>query len=322
MKVRAVLMASVMVGAGLTVAAPVVADEHEKDVRIAFITHGQATSRFWSVVENGVRTAAADLGVTVDYASPETYDMVRMAQLIEGAIASQPDGLAVSIPDADALRGAIEAAVAAGIPVVSLNSGSDVFQSMGIRTHIGSDERVAGLAAGARLASLGVTNAICVNDEVGNAALDIRCSSAAEALADAGASMSELAAPTGDPIGVQNAVAARLQADETIDGVLTMGPDGAAPTLIAIKEAGRLDSITMATFDLGADTLRALEAGEMAFAIDQQQFLQGYLPVVFLALHKEYLLMPGGGQAVLSGPNFVTGETAGEVLDLAEQGIR
>lgn len=322
MKLRAILMASVVACAGALVAAPLAAQEDHSDVRIAFVTHGSATSLFWAVVENGVRAAEKDLGVIVDYQSPETYDMVRMAQLIDAAVASQPDGLVVSIPDADALRASIEAAVAAGIPVVSMNSGSDVFQSMGIATHIGSDERVAGLASGKRFGELGIKNAICVNHEVGNAALDIRCDSAAEALAESGGTMAELAAPAGDPIGIQNAVAARLTADPTIDGVLALGPDGAIPALLAIKDVGMLEQITLATFDLGADTLRALQDGEMAFAVDQQQYLQGYLPVVILMLQKEYLLMPGGGQPILSGPNFVTAETAGEVLSLAEQGIR
>jgi simple sugar transport system substrate-binding protein len=293
-----------------------------QDIRIAFVTHGQNTSRFWTVVENGVRAGEAQMGVTVDYSSPDTFDMVRMAELIDAAVATNPDGLVISIPDADALRGSIEAAVAAGIPVISMNSGSDVFQDLGILTHVGSDEAVAGLAAGRRMGELGVTNAICVNDEVGNAALDIRCDSTAEGLAESGGKMEMLAAPTGDPTGVQNAVAARLQADPTIDGVITMGPDGATPTLAAIKEANMLPQVKMATFDLGADTLNALKAGEMQFAIDQQQFLQGYLPIVFLTLYNQYLLMPGGGQPVLSGPNFVTAETADAVLSLSEQGIR
>src|SRR5438093_2084904 len=293
-----------------------------KPVRIVVVTHGQATSNFWAVVQNGVRQAQKDLCITVEYNSPETFDMVRMGELIDAAVASKPDGLVVSLPDASALGPHIKKAVDAGIPVISMNSGSDVFQQFGILTHVGSDEAVAGFAGGKRLGELGVKNAICVNDEVGNAALDTRCDGFAKGLAESGGVMKTLAAPTGDPIGVQNAVAARLQADPGIDGVVTMGPDGAVPTLKAIKAANGLPRIKMATFDLGPDTLTALQAGEMQFAIDQQQFLQGYLPVVFLMLYKEYLLMPGGGQPILSGPNFVTKDTAATVLALSQQGIR
>ena len=293
-----------------------------KDVRIAVVTHGQATSNFWAVVQNGVKQAQKDLCINVEYSSPETFDVVRMGELIDAAVAKKPDGLVVSIPDADALGSHIKKAVDAGIPVVSMNSGSDVFQKFGVLTHVGSDEGVAGLAGGRRLGGLGVKNAICVNDEVGNTALDTRCAGFTKGLADTGATMKVLAAPTGDPIGVQNAVAAALQADSTIDGVVTMGPDGAVPTLKAIKAANRLPQVKMATFDLGPDTLQAVQSGDIQFAIDQQQYLQGYLPVLLLMLYKQYLLMPGGGQAILSGPNFVTKDTAATVLSLAQNGIR
>jgi simple sugar transport system substrate-binding protein len=293
-----------------------------KDVRIAVVTHGQATSNFWAVVQNGVRQAQKDLCITVEYSSPETFDMVRMGELIDAAVAKKPDGLVVSLPDASALGPHIKKAVDAGIPVVSMNSGSDVFQKFGILTHVGSDEAVAGMAGGRRLGTLGVKNAICVNDEVGNAALDTRCEGFTKGLAESGAKMKVLAAPTGDPVGVQNAVAAALQADSSIDGVVTMGPDGAVPTLKAIKAADRLSTVKMATFDLGPDTLTAVQNGEIQFAIDQQQFLQGYLPVLLLMLYKQYLLMPGGGQPILSGPNFVTKDTAATVLNLSKNGIR
>jgi simple sugar transport system substrate-binding protein len=293
-----------------------------KDVHIAVVTHGQATSNFWAVVQNGVKQAQQDLCINVEYTSPETFDMVRMGELIDAAVAKKPDGLVVSIPDADALGPHIKKAVDAGIPVVSMNSGSDVFQKFGVLTHVGSDEAVAGLAGGRRLGSLGVKNAICVNDEVGNTALDTRCEGFTKGLEETGAKMKVLAAPTGDPIGTQNAVAAALQADSTIDGVVTMGPDGAVPTLKAIKAANRLPQVKMATFDLGPDTLTAVQAGEIQFAIDQQQYLQGYLPVLLLMLYKQYLLMPGGGQAILSGPNFVTKDTAATVLSLSQNGIR
>lgn len=294
----------------------------QRDIRIAVVTHGEPGSSFWAVVQNGAEAAANDLGVTVDYRNPDTFDLVRMTELIDAAIASEPDGLVVSIPDADAVGPNIQAAIDAGIPVVSMNSGGEVWQDLGALTHIGSDEFVAGTAAGERLAELGVTNAICVNDEVGNIALDIRCESATAALEAAGGTMTEVPAPTGDPIGQQAAVEAALQADPSIDGALSMSPDAAIPSLQALEEGGHLDNVVLATFDLGPDVLNAVEAGTIAFAVDQQQFLQGYLPVSFLTLYAENLLMPGGGQAVLTGPNFVIAETANEVLSLSEQGIR
>jgi simple sugar transport system substrate-binding protein len=290
--------------------------------KIAMVTHGEATSTFWTVVQAGAEQAAKDLCVDVAYTGLETYDTIRMAQNIDAAVATKPDGLVVSIPDPDALGDSIKAAVAAGIPVVSMNSGADVWQSLGIKTHVGSDESVAGLQGGQRLGALGATNVLCINDEVGNIALDQRCTGFADGLKDTGGKLTVLPAATGDPIGLQNAIAAALQADPTVDGIVAQGPDTAGPALKALKDADALSHVKLVTFDLGPDTLNAILAGDIQFAIDQQQYLQGYLPIVFLMLNKEYLLMPGGGQPILSGPNFVTKDNAAQVLSLSEQGIR
>ena len=101
--------------------------------------------------------------------------MVAMAQLIDAAVASEPDGLVVSIPDAEALGDSIKAAVDAGIPVISMNSGSDVAEELGVLNHVGQTEYEAGLGGGQRMGEAGVKNALCVNQEVGNVALDERC---------------------------------------------------------------------------------------------------------------------------------------------------
>src|ERR671929_288283 len=112
--------------------------------RIVVVTHGQASDPFWSVVKNGVDAGARDMNVSVEYQAPPRFDMVAMSQLIDAAVASNPDGLVVSIPDANALGPSIQRAVNAGIPVISINSGSDVAQSLGVLTHIGQTEFEAG----------------------------------------------------------------------------------------------------------------------------------------------------------------------------------
>ena len=122
-----------------------------QDTSIIVVSHGQASDPFWSVVKNGVAQAATDMGVNVDYRAPETFDMVAMAQLIDAAVNQNPAGLIVSIPDADALGPSIKKAVAAGIPVISMNSGSDVSKELGALLHVGQDEFDAGKAAGAKL---------------------------------------------------------------------------------------------------------------------------------------------------------------------------
>jgi simple sugar transport system substrate-binding protein len=304
------LLASVATVAALAVAAPALAAD------IIVVAHGQANDPFWSVVKNGVQKAGEDTGANVEFRSPETFDMVQMSQLIDAAVNQEPDGLVVSIPDGDALGPSIERTVAAGIPVISMNSGSDVAADLGVLLHVGQSEFDAGKAAGMKLAEMGGTKGICVNQEVGNVSLDLRCEGFAK-----GFGQEVTVIPTmNDPTEVESKVRAALDSDPDVDTVLGLGASLVGePAVVAVKALGR-DDVLVASFDLSAGFLQAVADGDAAFAIDQQQFLQGYLPVTFLVLNAEYGLMPGGN--VPSGPNLVTQDAAGQVIDLSAQGIR
>jgi simple sugar transport system substrate-binding protein len=279
------------------------------NIDIEVVTHGQASDPFWSIFKNGVVQAGKDMGVTVNYSAPDTFDMVKMSQLIDAACAKKPQGLVISLPDATALGPSVTKCIGAGIPVISANSGSDSYKALGILTHVGQDETVAGQGAGEKMKAAGGTNAICVNQEVGNAGLDARCKGFADGF---GGKSVVLGVDLKDPTTAQQKIAAALAADPTIDTVMALGPTGAAPALAAVQGlSGR--KINLATFDLSADVLKAISDGTMLFAVDQQQFLQGYLPVVFLTYYNLYGLMPGGGQPVLTGPGFVTKDNVATV---------
>jgi simple sugar transport system substrate-binding protein len=292
-----------------------------RTVEIAVVTHGQASDPFWSVASNGVEAAGEDMGVTVEYQAPGTFDMVEMSQLIDAAVASEPDGLVVSLPDADALGPSITAAVDAGIPVITMNSGSDTFADLGVLLHVGQTEFEAGQIAGERFAEEGVQNPICLNQEVGNAALDLRCEGFFDGLGIEG---EVIAVDLDDPTSTTETVAGALQNNPDIDGILTLGPTGAAPTIAALDEAGLLGEISFATFDLSPEVLEAIDAGDMLFAIDQAQYLQGYLPIVFLTKYLETGALPLGSVegVVLTGPQIVTADTAEDVIQYSEEGIR
>jgi simple sugar transport system substrate-binding protein len=287
------------------------------DITIAVVTHGQASDPFWSVVKNGVDRAAEDMGVEVRYNAPETFDMVKMGQLIDAAVATEPDGLAVSVPDADALQEPIQKAVDAGIPVVTLNSGSDDYKDLGALTHVGQTELIAGRGAGERLAGEGVDNAICVNQEVGNAALDQRCQGFEEGL---GGQVEVVSVNLNDPTDAENKIRTAVDQNPDVNGMLTLGPTGAEPALNALEASGKLQDITLATFDLSPAVLKGVRDGDVVFAVDQQQYLQGYLPVVYLTQYAENGTIPAS--EVLTGPAFVTEENAQQVIKLSEQGIR
>ncbi len=307
-------------GAGLVASAAALpqASQAQDAVRIIAVTHGQASDPFWSIVKNGMAKAAEEAGVSLDYRAPETFDMVQMAQLIDAAVNQRPAGLIVSNPDPDALGPAIEKAVAAGIPVISVNSGVDAVSRLGIKLHVGQEERAAGKAAGERLAELGATNILCINHEVGNASLDQRCEGLAEGFT---AGKTTVLPTTADPSEVEAKIQAALSSDTTVDGILTLSaPLAGEPAVNVVERTGLRERVKIGTFDMSPGFLQAVEAGKADFAIDQQPYLQGYLPVSFLALNARDGLMPAGN--VPSGPSFVTQETAAQVVDGASKGIR
>lgn len=286
-------------------------------ISIEVVSHGQASDPFWSVVKNGVDAAAKDMGVKVNYSAPDTFDMVKMAQLIDAACAKKPAGLIISLPDAAALGPSVTKCIGAGIPVWSMNSGSDTYKDLGIMAHVGQTEYEAGLGGGERLAKAGGKKAICVNQEVGNAALDLRCKGFTDGF---GGSVEVVQVNLSDATGAQQAVQAKLQSDPTIDTILTLGPTGAAPTIEALKALGQTGKIKLATFDLSPAVLSGILDGSIEFAIDQQQYIQGYLPIVFATLYKLYGTTPVG--VVMTGPGIVTKDNAQQVIDLSKKGIR
>lgn len=287
------------------------------------ITHGQASDPFWSVVKKGVDQAAHDMCVTAIYESPAgtTFDVVAMAHLIDTAVAAHPSGLVVSIPDANALGPSIKAAVAAGIPVISINSGSDVAKSLGVLVHIGQTEEQAGIGGGEKMGAAGVKHALCVNQEVGNAALELRCKGFKEGLAETGGTITEIGVNLSNPTQTQQTIEAALQHDPSIDGILTLGPTGASPAIKALQDLNKLGQIKLATFDLSSDVLNAIKNGQMLFAIDQQQYLQGYLPIVLLTLYATNLNTIAN-DILQTGPGFVTSANVNQVIKLTADGTR
>lgn len=316
----AAMLAGTAASATATAQAP--ASAEGGDLVIEVVTHGQASDPFWSVFKRGVDDAAAQMGVTANYAAPASGDMAEMASLIDAAVAKDPDGLVVSVPDYGALQDALASAADAGIPIITVNSGSDNYEDIGAITHVGQDEFIAGEAAGARLAEEGATHVLCVHHEVGNQGLDARCDGAKAAIEEAGGTLEIVQVDLNDAAGITSTVSSTLQADDSIDAVLALGPTAASPALAALDELGVLGEMTIATFDLSADVIQAIIDGNMLFAVDQQQYLQGYLPIVMLKLYADNLNTVGGGQPVLTGPGFVTADNAEEVQQLTADGSR
>lgn len=300
--------------AGLTLMSALAAAQ---ETRVVFVTHGQSGDPYWSVVKNGMDDAAKALGVKAEYLAPETFDMAKMAQMIDAAAASKPDGLVVSIADASALSEPVKNAVAAGIPVIVIDSGgSKLTKELGGLLYLGQSEYEAGVMAGERVAKLGVKKAVCANHEVGNSSLDDRCAGFAKGL---GADVPVINGVM-DPTEMKNRIIAYLTSNPDTEFLLTVGIGGAEPGLAALDEMGLTGKVKIGTFDLSPTILQATADGKMEWGIDAQQYAMGYIPVVMFDLWKKYKIAPIADYP--TGPGFVTRDTAASVIDLAKQGKR
>ena len=288
-------------------------------VRIIVVTPGQASSPFWAIVRNGVEAAARQMDVLVSYRAPDVYSLDRMKAMVDQALASHPDGLVVSLPE-PGIAPAVRRAVKAGIPVVTINSGSDVAHGLGVLAHVGQPEHRAGLAAGRRLAAAGVRRALCVNQQIGNLGLDARCAGLAQAMRAVGGRSTVVGVDDLSP-QTPRRIAAAIARDD-IDGVLTMNSATAMEALQAVKGRPAARRVKIATFDLGPDVLRAVHDGRLRFAVDQQAYLQGYLPVALLTQRARYGLFPDEGGVIATGPHFVTRATAAQAIELSRRSIR
>ncbi|MEL6954885.1 MAG: sugar ABC transporter substrate-binding protein [Pseudomonadota bacterium] len=285
------------------------ADGHTAPANIVVVTHGSDTDAFWGVVRNGVEAAAEATGADVQYRNPPTGDLNEMAALIEAATAQGPDGIVVSIPDPDILSGPIAGAIEAGIPVISINSGAGVSAELGALMHVGQPEYDAGLGGGQRTASLGGSNGVCFNHEAFNTALLDRCQGFADGLGE-DLNMVEVSQDFDD---IKNTVIAYLTSNPDTGAVMAVGPTGCDPSIAAIEELGA--DVVLGCFDLGPAIVDGIINGTVDYAIDQQQFLQGYIPIVVLALNTRNGTLPGN--SINSGPGFVTTANVEQVQALA-----
>jgi simple sugar transport system substrate-binding protein len=283
--------------------------------RIDVITHGAPGDSFWDVVKAGAVQAGKDEGLDLHYQSDP--DVGKQATLIDNAVAAGTDGLVVSMANPDGLKKSIQAAVSAGVPVVTINSGIDQWKQYGAITHVGQSETLAGEAAGQRLSDDGLKNVLCVIQEAGNVALEQRCAGAKSKFSG---TLTNLQVDNTDLAGSEATIESKLQADPTIDGILTLGGDMSGQAVKAVDNTGA--SVTVGTFDVNADVVQNVVDGKIEFAIDQQPYAQGYLGVTAVYLKNLDGLDIGGGQPVYTGPAFITKDNASDVLKFAQQGTR
>ncbi len=282
--------------------------------RFVLISHAPDSDSWWNTIKNTIKVAADQMDVTVEYRNPPTGDLADMARIVEQAVASNPDGIILTIADFDVLSGPVADAVDQGIPVITINSGTQAqSEALGALLHVGQPEYAAGFGAGKRAAAAGVTSFLCVNHYITNPASVERCQGFADAVgADLSASMIDSGQ---DPAEIKNKVIAYLAANPDTGAVLTLGPTSAHPTLAALDAESLSGELFFATFDLSDEIAVAIKADVIAFAIDQQPYLQGYMPVIILTNYVRYGVLPAGHMN--SGPGFITKDSISFVEEYA-----
>jgi simple sugar transport system substrate-binding protein len=284
-------------------------------MKIAMVTHSAQGDAFWDIVQKGAQSASAKDNVQFLYAADP--DGGKQAQLVQSYIDQHVDGIIVTLAKPDALKDVVAKAVAAKIPVVTINSGAEQSAPFGALAHFGQDENIAGQAAGKELDKAGVKKAVCLIHEQGNVGLEARCAGAKKTFSG---QMQNLFVQGSNMPQVKSAVTAKLQADKSIDGILALNAQIALTASDAAKEAG--GKAKVATFDMNKDLVTAIKDGRIQFAVDQQPYLQGYEAVDELWLFKRNGDILGGGQPVLTGPAIVDNSNADAVAPYADRGTR
>jgi simple sugar transport system substrate-binding protein len=295
--------------------APTPAPPASAPLAVAFITHQASGDTFWDLVRRGAEAAAAKDNVDLQYLHDP--DAVREAALVSEATGRKVAGIAVTLPNPAVLSDAVQAATTAGIPVVALNTGIAEWRAMGALQYIGQDDGLAGRAVGERLTREGAKNVLCVIQQPGHIGLEARCAGAAATFAGR---VQRLDVDGTQVPQMQATIMAKLQQDRSIDRVLTLGAPAA---LTALEAAGEANSYAkVVTFDTNAAVIEAVKRGTLAWAVDQQPFLQGYLAVDSLWLYLTNRNVIGGGQPTLTGPTFVDGSNVDQVAERAREGTR
>jgi simple sugar transport system substrate-binding protein len=285
------------------------------EMTVQMVTHGAPGDTFWDIIRKGAEAASAKDNVKFQYSSDP--DSGKQATLIQNAIDAKVDAIAVTLPDPPAIAPTVQKAVDAGIPVVAFNAGIGDYAESGAMSYFGSDESLAGEAAGTRASETGGKNLLCVIQFQGQVQLEARCDGVKKTFTG---NWQKIYVNGSDLPSVQSTIAAKLTQDKSIDYVITLGAPIALAAIDAIKDAG--SSAKLGTFDFNPQIPPTITNGELQFAIDQQPYLQGYLAVDSLWLYKTNGNVLGGGQPSLTGPFLVDKENIDVVGKFAEGGTR
>ena len=269
-----------------------------KDVKISVITHGGDGSGFWGVVKNGINDAKKETGADVKSLNSPTGDLKEMADIISAEVDKGVDAIVLSIPNREILGKAVKKIAQSGIPFITINAGGDFGKKLGSIMHVGQSEYEAGYLAGKKAKKAGANTFACINKDLNHVGLQRRCQGFADALT---VDNNMVGVDESNPSETKSKVKELIK---SVDSILVTNAGTTQAVIEAIDEANISKHIYVVNFDLNSDVLKGIEKGLIDFSIDQQQYLQGYMPIIVLNKMLNYGLMPSGD--INSGPGFIT----------------
>jgi simple sugar transport system substrate-binding protein len=273
--------------------------------RIVFVNHA-LTNPFFVPAKNGSEDAGAALGATAEWTGSKSSDVGEMVRAMRRAIETGADGIAVSIIDSDAFDGPTELALRHGIPVVAYNA--DGGKANKRLAYIGQDNYQSGLELGARVVGLvesGDVYLFIATPRQQN--IQPRIDGALDAIRDSGKPIRAHVVASGvDVAGERKKIEATYQAHKNLRGLFAVDAGSTAGVAGVMRQHGlHARGVRAGGYDLLQTTLRAIHERCLDFTIDQQPYLQGFLPVlqVFLDRYSGGLVVPADTN---TGLNFVT----------------
>jgi simple sugar transport system substrate-binding protein len=290
--------------------------------KISFVCATPATASFFAPIEQGAKDAASELGVDLSYTGlGKTVSPAAMAQVLQPAVNQHPDVLIVCNFFPSAENPIIKSATAKGIPVILSNSISDAAKVGALGT-VGQADFAAGQQGGQAMIRLGVKHPLCVNGVPDNPSVTARCLGFIAAFKGKGIGVKTLNLPStqyNNLTAQMSAMKGTLAADRKIDGVLTSGPTLGPGAARAAQQLGRGNKVKVGTFDISDEVVAEVNSGALIFAIWQQPYLEGYLPVVAAALYARHGFLPAG--SLPTGPVFVTKANVAKVKAALAAGL-
>jgi len=264
------------------------------------VSHGGPGDPFWGVVMKGMEDSANYLNKATDdtinatYSGPAKYSVEQLVDMLNSAIATRPDGIAVTITDSDALEQPLRRAIDMGIPVIAINvpDSRPADEAIPYLFYVGGDEYLSGKRAAERILNhKKPQRAVVTVHEIGHMGLELRAQGFIEVMTEAGVPAEKLATYL-DPTQAIEILKGYFSKNPETDAIFTLGSIDSSYVIDFLNEEGLTGKVTHGGFDVSDEVVESIQKGDTLFTISQQQYLQGYLPIHFFYMLNKFNFLP------------------------------